>query len=80
MSIKLCDLCPQSFFSINRNIYSSTVLYLRLETNILNNILFTFGSDSATSSINSATTSLTITNLQLSVYCEANPDLINIAR
>lgn len=80
ISIKLCDLCPQSFFSINRNIYSSTILYLRLETNQLNNILFNFGANGATSNINSATTSIAITNLQLSIYCEANPDLINIAR
>jgi hypothetical protein len=34
-NIKLCDLIPNSFFSINRNIYSSSVLYLRLETNTL---------------------------------------------
>jgi hypothetical protein len=80
ISIKLCDLCPNSFFSINRNIYSSSVLYLRLETNQLNNILFNFGSDATTSNINSVTTSIAITNFQLSIFCEANPDLINIAR
>jgi hypothetical protein len=34
-NIKLCDLIPNSFFSINKNIYSSSVLYLRLETNTL---------------------------------------------
>jgi hypothetical protein len=80
ITIKLCDMCPNSFFSINRNIYSSSILYLRLETNQLNNILFNFGSDATSQNINSVTTSISITNFQLSVYCEANPDLINIAR
>jgi hypothetical protein len=28
ITIKLCDLCPNSFFSINRNIYISSILYL----------------------------------------------------
>jgi len=80
ITIKLCDLCPNSFFSINKNIYSSNILYLRLETNQLNNILFNFGSDQTTQNVNSVTTSIAITNFTLSVYCEANPDLINIAR
>jgi hypothetical protein len=34
----------------------------------------------ATTSQDAATTALTITNLNLNVYCEANYDLINIAR
>jgi len=80
ITIKLCDLCPNSFFSINRNIYSSSVLYLRLETNQLNNILFNFGSNETIQNINTATSSIAITNFTLSIYCEANPDLINIAR
>ena len=79
INIKLCDLCPQSFFCINKNIYSSTILYLRLETNSINNIIFNAVDDGATSSV-SAATSIPITNLLLNVYCEANNDLINIAK
>lgn len=80
ITIKLCDLCPMSFFSINKNIYSSSVLYLRLETNSINNIIFKTIGETLTSFAASANTSLAITNLSLSVYCEANNDLINIAR
>ena len=80
LTYKLCDLCPMSFFSINKNIYTSSVLYLRLETNVLSNIMFVFGSDATTTTNNTNTTSLTISNLSLNIYCEANPDLINIAR
>lgn len=80
ITIKLCDLAPNSFFSINKNIYSSNVLYLRLETNLLNNFLFNFGANSSIQNINTLTSSISITNLNLSIYCEANPDLINIAR
>ena len=81
INIKLCDLIPMSFFSINKNIYSSSVLYLRLETNVLSNILFNFGATANLQNVNGVeTTSISITNLSLNVYCEANPDLINIAR
>lgn len=81
INIKLCDLIPMSFFSINKNIYSSSVLYLRLETNILSNILFNFGANANNQNINTGlTTSIPITNLSLNIFCEANPDLINIAR
>jgi hypothetical protein len=38
ITIKLCDLLPNTFFSINKNIYSSSILYLRFETNTINNI------------------------------------------
>jgi hypothetical protein len=70
-----------SFFSINKNIYSSSVLYLRLETNNLSNIMFNFGATSNLQNINgSETTSLAITNLSLNIYCEGNNDLINIIR
>ena len=81
INIKLCDLIPMSFFSINKNIYSSSVLYLRLETNNLSNIMFNFGATSNLQNINgSETTSLAITNLSLNIYCEGNNDLINIIR
>ena len=73
------DLCPLSFFSININIYSSSVLYLRLETNSINNIVFKTIGNYATFGA-SANTSIAITNLSLNIYCEANNDLINIAR
>ena len=80
-NIKLCDLIPNSFFSINRNIYSSSVLYLRLETNTLSQIMYLFDSAAlSTTSQDTSTTALTITSLNLNVYCEANYDLINIAR
>lgn len=78
-NIKLCDLIPNSFFSINRNIYSSSVLYLRLETNVLSNIIFNF-TDGAITTSQATTETLTLNSLSLNVYCEANPDLINIAR
>lgn len=81
VNIKLCDLIPMSFFSINKNIYSSSVLYLRLETNNLSNIMFNFGATSNLQNINgSESTSLGITNLSLNIYCEGNSDLINIIR
>ena len=81
INIKLCDLVPMSFFSINKNIYSSSVLYLRLETNILGNILFNLGTNANNSyAFTGLTTSIAITNLSLNIFCEANPDLINIAR
>lgn len=81
INIKLCDLIPMSFFSINKNIYSSSILYLRLETNILSNILFNLGANANNSySFSGLTTSIPITNLSLNIFCEANPDLINIAR
>jgi hypothetical protein len=79
INIKMADLCPGSFWSINRNIYSSSILYLRLETNNIKNILFQTQGDYGIFA-ESLNTSLTINNLSLNVYCEANPDLINIAR
>jgi hypothetical protein len=78
-TIKLCDLISNSFFSINRNIYSSSILYLRLETNTLSNIIFSIADGGVVSTAYSAET-LTLNSLSLNVYCEANPDLINIAR
>lgn len=80
--IKLCDLAPMcSFFSINRNIYSSSVLYLRLETNEISKFAFNI----STAALNDmysigATNTFPITKLSLNIYCEANNDLINIAR
>jgi hypothetical protein len=78
-TIKMCDLIPNSFFSINRNIYSSSVLYLRLETNTLSNIIFSYTNDTSNTTAYSTET-IALNNLSLNVYCEANPDLINIAR
>lgn len=80
--IKLCDLAPMSsFFTINRNIYSSSVLYLRLETNEISK----FGFNLSTAALDDmysigATNTFPITKLSLNIYCEANNDLINIAR
>jgi hypothetical protein len=79
-NIKLCDLIPNSFFSINKNIYSSSVLYLRLETNTISNIMYLFDSVALTTTIADTTSTFTFNNFNLNVYCEANNDLINIAR
>jgi hypothetical protein len=79
-NIKLCDLIPNSFFSINKNIYSSSVLYLRLETNTISNIMYLFDSDDLTTTSSDTTSTFTFSNFNLNVYCEANNDLINIAR
>lgn len=79
-NIKLCDLIPNSFFSINKNIYSSSVLYLRLETNTIANIMYLFDSNALTTTSPDTASSFTFSNFNLNIFCEANNDLINIAR
>jgi hypothetical protein len=79
-NIKLCDLIPNSFFSINKNIYSSSVLYLRLETNTISNIMYLFDSVLLTTTIPDTASSFTFSNFNLNIFCEANNDLINISR
>jgi hypothetical protein len=81
INIKLCDLIPNSFFSINKNIYISNVLYLRLETNVSNAFSFYFNANNnALSSTLDAAMTFTLSNFILTIPCEANNDLINIAR
>lgn len=80
INISLSDLIPDSFFGINKEIYTASNLYLRIQWAPYTSWLYRVNETFTNMSNTAPTSAIAFENLNLNMYVEANPQIAQIIK